>query len=103
MQRSVTSGRTASYERWMKAAQRARDKGIEVRQLNTSGQWVANSGSDPNKSYELKIVNGLVRSCSCEAGQFGDPCCCHAAAFYLSVGMIELPEAPAPAVVEGAA
>lgn len=101
--REMHSGRAASFSRWQRAAQRARDKGIEVRQLETSGQWIANSGSDPKKAHELEIVNGLVRSCSCEAGQFGDPCCAHAAAYYLSVGTLELPEAPAVETVEGAA
>lgn len=103
MQRSVTSGRTASFERWQRAAQRARDRGIQVRQLETSGQWIASSGSDPKRAHELEVVNGLVRSCSCEAGQFGDPCCAHAAAYYLSVGMIELPETPGAEAVEATA
>lgn len=100
MQRSVTSGRTATFERWQRAAQRARDRGIEVRQLETSGRWIASSGSDPKKAHELEIVNGLVRSCSCEAGQYGDPCCHHAAAYYLSIGMIELPGEPVQAEIE---
>lgn len=103
MQRSVTSGRTASHERWQRAAQRARDRGIEVRQLETSGQWIANSGSDPKKAHELEIVNGLVRSCSCEAGQFGDPCCAHSAAYYLSVGVLVLEGESGPDVVEATA
>src|SRR4051794_14079602 len=97
------SGRTRrqpSPERWRKAAQRAVAEGIEVRQVNASGMWVANSGTHATVAYVLEITGHLVRSCSCTAGTFGDPCCKHAARYYLDAGLLELdpePEPPAPA------
>jgi len=84
--------RQASPERWQKAAQRAITEGIEVRQVNTSGMWVATSGTQSNVAYLLEITQGVVLSCSCPAGQFGDPCCKHAARFYLDAGVLEIEE-----------
>src|SRR3712207_1803060 len=90
----------ASPERWQKAAQRAIEEGIEVRQVNASGMWVATSGSQSNVAYLLEITGTLVHSCSCPAGTFGDPCCKHAARFYLDAGLLELddPEPDPPAL-----
>jgi hypothetical protein len=95
----VRTNRTASPERWQKAAERALAEGIEVRQVNASGMWVANSGSQANVAYLLEITGSLVQSCSCPAGSFGDLCCKHAARFYLDAGLLELedlePDPPA--------
>jgi hypothetical protein len=90
----------ASPERWQRAAQRAIAESIEVRQVNASGMWVANSGSQANVAYLLEITGSLVQSCSCPAGTFGDPCCKHAARFYLDAGLLELddPEPDPPAL-----
>jgi hypothetical protein len=92
--------RQASPERWQKAAQRALAEGIEVRQINASGMWVASSGTHANVAYVLEIGQGIVKSCSCPAGTFGDPCCKHAARYYLDAGMLELedPEPDPPAL-----
>lgn len=90
--------RQASPERWARAAQRAIDECIEVRQINANGMWTASSGSDPKLAYILEIVAGVVRSCSCPAGEFGDPCCKHAARYYLDAGILDPePQPPAPA------
>jgi hypothetical protein len=92
--------RQASPERWQRAAERALAEGISVRQVNASGMWVATSGSQANVAYLLEITGSLVQSCSCPAGTFGDPCCKHAARYYLDAGLLELdpePEPPAPA------
>jgi hypothetical protein len=92
--------RQASPERWQRAARRAMAEHIEVRQVSENGMWVANSGSDPKVAYVLEIVAGVVRSCSCPAGEFGDPCCKHAARYYLDAGLLDPePEPPAPAPV----
>src|SRR5215210_68862 len=92
--------RQATPERWQHAAERAIAEGIEVRQVNASGMWVANSGSQANVAYLLEITGSLVQSCSCPAGSFGDPCCKHAARFYLDAGLLELddPEPDPPAL-----
>src|SRR5688572_8899856 len=93
--------RVVAPERWQRAAERALAEGIQVRQVNASGMWVATSGSDPKVAYLLEITGSLVQSCSCPAGSFGDPCCKHAARYYLDMGLLELddpePEPPAPA------
>ena len=92
---AVRTARTASPERWARAVTRAVAEGVQVRQINASGAWVATSGTQVNVAYLLEIVGGVVRSCSCPAGEFGDPCCKHAAAYYLATGMLD-PEPPAP-------
>jgi hypothetical protein len=86
--------RQATPERWQRAAQRAIAEQIDVRQVNENGMWVANSGTRPGVAYLLSVSRGVVQSCSCEAGQFGDPCCKHAARFYLDAGLLD-PEPPA--------
>ena len=77
-------------------------EGISVRQVNASGMWVANSGSQDKVAYLLEITGSVVQSCSCPAGTFGDPCCKHAARFYLDAGLLEVddpePEPPAGGV-----
>jgi len=90
--------RTPSPERWQKAAQRAITEGIEVRQVNASGMWVANSGTAAGVAYMLEITGEIVHTCTCPAGTFGDPCCKHAARFYLDAGILEVDEPkPGPA------
>ena len=90
--------RQASPERWQRAAQRAIKESIEVRQVNENGMWVSTSGSDATLAYLLEIRNGVVVSCSCPAGQFGDPCCKHAARYYLDADLLDPePDPPAPA------
>ena len=90
----------ASPERWQRAAERALAEGIDVRQVNASGMWVANSGSQANVAHLLEITGTLVQSCSCPAGIFGDPCCKHAARFYLDMGLLAIddPEPDPPAL-----
>ena len=95
-QMQTRRNRHASPERWQKAAQRAVAEHIEVRQVNANGMWTASSGSDPKLAYVLEVVAGVVRSCSCPAGEFGDPCCKHAARYYLDAGLLD-PE-PEPSV-----
>jgi hypothetical protein len=90
--------RQASPERWAKAAQRAIAEHIQVRQVNENGMWVSTSGSDATLAYLLEIRKGLIVSCSCPAGQFGDPCCKHAARYYLDAGLLDPePEGSPPA------
>lgn len=92
--RGLTNRRAATHERWQKAAERAVKKNVSVRQLQGSGAWIATSATDPTKAYELEIRDGIVLSCACEASAvWGDPVCCHKAAYYLSIGTIVLPGA----------
>jgi hypothetical protein len=92
--------RAPSPERWQRAAERALAEHIEVRQVNASGMWVASSGTQANVAYVLEIAGGFVQSCSCPAGTFGDPCCKHAARYYLDTGLLALDDAePDPPAV----
>src|SRR5215212_10146801 len=92
VQPAVRGNRQASPERWQRAAQRAITEGISVRQVNASGMWVGSSGSDGTMAYLLEITGGVVHACSCPAGDFGDPCCKHAARFYLDAGVLDVVE-----------
>lgn len=86
------AARTASPERWVKAAARAINEQIEVRQIASTGQWIATSGTQANLCYILEVNRGLVLSCTCTAGQYNDPCCKHAARFYLNTGVLSGPD-----------
>ena len=93
--------RRATPERWQAALRRALEENVQVRQLVGSGAWLATSGTDATKAYELTVVNGVVRGCRCPAGEHGDPCCKHAARFSFAAGLLDLdladdPTPPAP-------
>ncbi|MCC6421706.1 MAG: hypothetical protein IT429_26095 [Gemmataceae bacterium] len=92
-----------SMARWLKAAERAVTEGIQIRQLQGSGQWVATSGHDATVAYEVQVAGNVAFGCDCLAGLNGDPVCKHRAAYYLLVGALSLdpePEPPAPAVAQ---
>lgn len=100
LQTQTRRNRSDSPARWMKAAERAIDEGVQVRQLQGTGQWVATSGSDAAVAYEVQVAGNVAYGCDCLAGLNNDPVCKHRAAFYLLIGSIELtpePEPPAPA------
>jgi hypothetical protein len=69
--------------------------GVQVRQLQGSGQWIATSASDPGAAYE---TDGT--SCTCPAAQLGcDPVCLHRAAYWHHQGVLDFdggPATPAP-------
>jgi hypothetical protein len=90
VQARYATNRQASPARWQRAAQRAIAERISVRQVNTSGMWVASSGSDPTLAYLVEITNGVAHSCTCPAGDYGDPVCKHRARFYLDAGVLTL-------------
>ncbi|MDP9365379.1 MAG: hypothetical protein M3Q10_14340, partial [Chloroflexota bacterium] len=87
--------RRATPQRWKAALGRALAEGVEVWRLAGSGAWVATSGTDAAKAYELAVVGGAVRGCSCPAGDFGAPCC-ELAVYYHAAGLLD-PEPPTPA------
>lgn len=91
--------RTASPERWQKALARGLAEGVQVRQLNDSGAWVATSGTDANVAYLLPVTGDVAHGCTCPAGQHDDPVCKHRAIFYHLIGLLDPePEPPAPSV-----
>jgi len=92
--------RAPSPARWQGALRRALAAGVQVRQIGSTGQWIATSATDPTAAYELAIVNGVAHGCTCQAGQHGDPVCCHRARWWFAAGLLSLeadPAAPLPA------
>jgi hypothetical protein len=90
--------RHSTPKRWQAALSRALAEGVTVRQVNANGMWVASSGSDRTMAYLLEIMGGVVHSCTCPAGQHGDPVCKHRAQWYYDVGLLDFqddsPEPP---------
>ncbi len=89
--------RPATPARWQAALARAMESGVQVRQLAGSGAWIATSATDPAVAYELAVTDGIAHGCSCKAGEFGDPVCCHRAAYYHAAGLLDLDPPPTPA------
>jgi hypothetical protein len=87
------SRRQATPERWQRVLELAELAGVQVRQLQGSGQWIVTSGSDPGAAYE---TDGTT--CTCPAAQLGgDPVCLHRAAFWHAQGILDFePEPPSP-------
>ncbi len=86
-------------DRWHKAAQRAIAEGVQVFQIEATGQWVATSGTAAHAAYELDVTGAICHGCSCLAGLNDDPVCKHRARFYLMIGALDPdPQPPAPAV-----
>lgn len=100
MNQQQTRRHVESSARWQKAAERAVHEGVQVRQLQGSGQWIASSGSDQTTAYELNVTGSIAHGCDCLAGLNNDPVCKHRAAFYILVGALGLdpePEGSPPA------
>ena len=93
---TTTRQRTASPARWPAALARAMDSGVQVRQIVGSGAWIASSATDPTVAYELAITDGVAHGCSCKAGEFGNPVCCHRAAYYHAAGVLDPEPEPVP-------
>lgn len=92
--------RVSTPARWAKAARRAVEEGVQLRQVASTGQWIATSGTNAAVAYEVQVTGAVAHSCDCLAGLNGDPICKHRAAYYLMVGALSLdpePEPPAPA------
>lgn len=80
----------ATPARWQAAAQRAVAEQIQIRQLQSTGEWIATSGSDTNLAYLVAVTGAIAHGCDCLAGLNGDPVCKHRAAYYLSIGALSL-------------
>ena len=76
--------RENSPRRWRAALKRVLAEGVEIRQLQGSGMWIATSASDPDTAYEV-----TPWSCECQAGQFQDPVCKHRAALLVKLGRLQ--------------
>ncbi len=74
MSRVLTSGQAVTADTEARARQRAIDERIEVRQIDGTDVWIADSGSNPTAAYGLTIRDGRFIGCSCKAGEFGTYC-----------------------------
>ena len=83
---TASRSRTASPARWARAVERAIAEGVTVRQLATSGIWVASSGTDADTCYAL-----TTHECECYAGAHADEVCKHRAALRVRLGMLTAP------------
>jgi uncharacterized Zn finger protein len=98
-QMQTRRNRQATPGRWQKAAQRAIAEGVQVFQIDATGQWIATSGSTAHTAYEVAVTGNIAHGCTCPAGMNGDPVCKHRARFFLLIGALSLdpePEPPAP-------
>ena len=77
--------RRQSLDRWQSALKRATDKGVKIFQIESTGVYVATSGSRPITAYQTDGIR-----CECPAGVAGDPVCQHRAKFWQAMGMLEL-------------
>jgi hypothetical protein len=96
MNQSQTRTRVENPARWMRAAERAIAEGIQVRQLQGTGQWIATSGSQSALAYEVQVTGNVAHGCDCLAGMNGDPICKHRAAYYLLIGALDQTPEPDP-------
>src|SRR3954468_24950681 len=97
-QMQTRKNREATPERWRAAVARAIAEGVQVRQVNANGMWVTTSGTDATMAYLIEVTNGVAHSCTCPAGEFGDPVYKHRARYYLDMGLLDPePEPPASA------
>lgn len=97
------AARQASPERWAKAVRRALDEGVEVRQILSSGQWIATSGTMAGTAYVLDVTGGIAHGCDCLAGLNDDPVCKHRARWFYDHGLLDGPDGPAAVAVAVAA
>lgn len=78
-----------TVSRWHRAAERALAQGVTVRQVASTGQWIATSGSAADVAYALDVTGAVAHGCDCPAGQVSDPVCKHRAAWYLLIGALD--------------
>jgi len=74
------------------APTRDRREGVTVRQLATTGVWIATSGTDAGTAYVVTPTD-----CECRAAQEGDVCCKHRALLRHVRGLLTLDPDPTPA------
>jgi hypothetical protein len=78
---------TRPADRWIAASHRAINENVSVYQIESTGQWVATSGTKSGVAYALEVIGNVAASCDCPAGAH-DKICKHRAAFYLLIGAI---------------
>ena len=93
MSPSTFVSRRESLDRWHAALKRANDKGVNIYRIESTGQFIATSGTTVTVAYATDGV-----SCECAAAVHGDPVCQHRAAYWAAQGMLTLGDA-APATM----
>lgn len=93
---AVREPKQSTPQRWQEALTRAHKDGIRVRQVHSSGQWVAMSADPDSEAYDMSVIGAYAYACSCPAAEHGDPVCKHRACFYEYIGLLELVEGDPP-------
>ena len=75
-------------KRWISARDRAIKENVHVCQVESTGQWIATSGTKSGVAYAIDVTGNIAHGCDCPAGAAGDPVCKHRAAFYALIGAI---------------
>jgi hypothetical protein len=79
--------RRDTQERWQSALKRANDKGVKIYRIESTGQFIATSGTTVTTAYAVDGVR-----CECAAAVHGDPVCQHRAAYWAAQGMLTVEE-----------
>ena len=87
MSLSTFVSRRESLDRWHAALKRAQANNVHVYRIESSGQFIATSGTTVTAAYATDGV-----SCECAAAVHGDPICQHRAAYWAAHGMLTLEE-----------
>jgi hypothetical protein len=93
---AVRESKKSTPKRWQEALERAHKDVIRVRQINSTGQWVAMSADANSEAYDIDVIGAYAYGCSCPASVHGDQVCKHRAAFYEYIGLLELVEGEPP-------
>jgi len=89
MEATTTRTRQATPERWAAALDRAIGSALDVLVCGATGEAFVESASMPGLLYAVSAT-----TCTCPAGEAGDPVCQHRAAYLAQCG--ELPLDPEP-------
>jgi len=95
-------GREDVGERWCLAAERAIKEKIRISQIESSGQWIASSGTKFGVSYAVGVTGNIAHSCDCDAANHNDKVCKHRAAFYLHIGALAIVDTETGEIIDEA-
>jgi hypothetical protein len=74
--------------RWIAARDRAITEHVAVYQVESTGQWVATSGTKPGVAYALEVTGNVVATLRLPGRRARQYLCKHQAAFYALIGAI---------------
>lgn len=95
--RATSRVRVESDARWMRAYFRALDAGIDAMEIGGGSGYAVESATSSSVVY---LVDAAGITCTCQAGQAGDPVCLHRAVVRFFGGNLPGYDGPAGAGVE---